>query len=330
MMNLRVLSATDVKRALPMATAIAEMKSAYAQLSAGLAVAPLRAHLDIAPHQGTTLVMPAFLPQDGALAVKVVSVFPQNTQRGERVINGVVVVLDAETGRPSALLEGSTLTAIRTGAGSGAATDLLARSDAHVLAILGSGVQARTQLEAVCTVRAISEVRVYSPDQAQTAAFAAEMAGVGPIPHNVRPVVDAATAVRDADIICTATTSTMPVFDGRDLKPGVHINAIGSYQPTVQEIDALTVQQALVVVDSREATLAETGDLIIPIQQGLITASHIHAELGQIVAGMKDGRTHPQQITLFKSVGTAVQDAIAGRLALTNAAQMGLGVLVDL
>lgn len=313
-----------------MATAIAEMKSAYAQLSAGLAVAPLRAHLDIAPHQGTTLVMPAFLPQDGALAVKVVSVFPQNTQRGERVINGVVVVLDAETGRPSALLEGSTLTAIRTGAGSGAATDLLARSDAHVLAILGSGVQARTQLEAVCTVRAISEVRVYSPDQAQTAAFAAEMAGVGPIPHNVRPVVDAATAVRDADIICTATTSTMPVFDGRDLKPGVHINAIGSYQPTVQEIDALTVQQALVVVDSREATLAETGDLIIPIQQGLITASHIHAELGQIVAGMKDGRTHPQQITLFKSVGTAVQDAIAGRLALTNAAQMGLGVLVDL
>lgn len=329
-MKLRILTAAEVKQALPMAAAIAGMKSAYAQLSAGLAIAPLRTHMDITPHQGTTLVMPAFLPQDGALAVKVVSIFPHNVARGERVINGLVVVLDVETGRPSALLEGSTLTAIRTGAGSGAATDLLARSDAHVLAILGSGVQARTQLEAVCTVRAISEVRVYSPDQAQAAAFAAEMAGVGPIPHNVRPVVDAATAVRDADIICTATTSTMPVFDGRDLKPGVHINAIGSYQPTVQEIDALTVQQALVVVDSREATLAETGDLIIPIQQGLITASHIHAELGQIVAGMKDGRTHPQQITLFKSVGTAVQDAIAGRLALTNAAQMGLGVLVDL
>ncbi len=329
-MILRILTAAEVKQALPMAAAIAGMKSAYAQLSAGLAVAPLRTHLDITAHQGTTLVMPAFLPQDGALAVKVVSVFPQNARRGERVINGLVLVIDAETGRPSALLEGSALTAIRTGAGSGAATDLLARPDAHVVAILGSGVQARTQLEAVCTVRAVTEVRVYSPDQTQAAEFAAEMAGVGPIPADVRVVVDAATAVRDADIICTATTSHTPVFDGRDLKPGAHINAIGSYQPTVQEIDAATVQRALVVVDSRETTLAETGDLIIPIQQGLITAAHIHAELGEIVAGVKDGRTHPQQITLFKSVGTAVQDAIAGRIALANAAQMGLGTLLDL
>lgn len=329
-MKLRILTAAEVKQALPMAAAIAGMKSAYAQLSAGLAVAPLRAHLDITAHQGTTLVMPAYLPQDGALAVKVVSVFPQNARRGERVINGLVLVLDAETGRPSALLEGSALTAIRTGAGSGAATDILARPDAHVVAILGSGVQAHTQLEAVCTVRAISEVRVYSPDQTQAAEFAAEMAGVGPIPTDVRVVADAATAVRDADIICTATTSHAPVFDGRDLKPGAHINAIGSYQPTVQEIDAATVQRALVVVDSREAALAETGDLIIPLQQGLITAAHIHAELGEIVAGVKDGRTHPQQITLFKSVGTAVQDAIAGRIALANAVQMGLGMLLDL
>ncbi len=329
-MKLRILTAVEVKQALPMVVAIAGMKSAYAQLSAGLAVAPLRAHLDIAPHNGTMLVMPAYLPQDGALAVKVVSIFPQNVAWGERVINGLVLVIDAETGRPSALLEGSTLTAIRTGAGSGAATDVLARPDAHVVAILGSGVQARTQLEAVCTVRAVTEVRVYSPDQAQAAAFVAEMAGVGSIPPNVQAVMDAATAVRDADIICTATTSSTPVFDGRDLKPGVHINAIGSYQPTVQEIDAKTVQRALVVVDSREAVLAETGDLILPIQQGLITAAHIHAELGEIIAGMKNGRTHPKQITLFKSVGTAVQDALAGRMALENATQMGLGTLLDL
>ncbi|GIK57782.1 MAG: ornithine cyclodeaminase family protein [Chloroflexi bacterium] len=329
-MKLRILTAAEVKQALPMAAAIAGMKSAYAQLSAGLAVAPLRTHLDITAHQGTTLVMPAFLPQDGALAVKVVSVFSQNAGRGERVINGLVLVIDAETGRPSALLEGSTLTAIRTGAGSGAATDLLARPDAHVVTILGSGVQARTQLEAVCTVRPVTQVRVYSPNQTRAALFAAEMAGVGPIPADVQVVVDAATAVRAADIICTATTSHTPVFDGRDLKPGAHINAIGSYQPTVQEIDAATVQRALVVVDSREATLAETGDLIIPRQQGLITAAHIYAELGEIVAGVKDGRTHPQQITLFKSVGTAVQDAIAGRIALANAAQMGLGTLLDL
>jgi ornithine cyclodeaminase len=329
-MELRILTAVEVKQALPMAAAIAGMKSAYAQLSAGTAVAPLRAHLDIAAHQGTTLVMPAFLPQDGALAVKVVSVFPQNVARRERVINGLVLVVDAETGRPSALLEGSTLTAIRTGAGSGAATDLLARPDAHVVAILGSGVQARTQLEAVCTVRAVTEVRVYSPDRAQATAFVTEMAGGGPIPQNVQAVADAATAVRGADIICTATTSRTPVFDGRDLKPGAHINAIGSFLPTMQEIDIIAVQQAIVVVDSREGALAEAGDLIIPIQQGIITEAHIYAELGEIVAGVRDGRTNPQQITLFKSVGTAVQDAAAGRIALANAEQLGLGTLLNL
>jgi ornithine cyclodeaminase len=329
-MELRILTAAEVKQALPMAEAIAAMKSAYAQLSSGQAVMPLRAHMDIAPHQGTTLVMPAYLPQDDALAVKVVSVFPQNVARGERVIYGLVLVLAAETGRPSALLEGATLTAIRTGAGSGAATDLLARPDAAVVAIFGSGVQARTQLEAVCTVRTIQEVRVYSPTVERAELFAAEMAGVGPIPNNVRVVTDAETAVHEADIICAATTSRTPVFDGRALKPGAHINAVGSFLPTMQEVDAATVQQSLIVVDSREAALAEAGDLIIPMQQGIITADHIHAELGEIVAGLKSGRTNSQQITLFKSVGTAVQDAAAGRVALLNAERLGLGTAVSL
>jgi ornithine cyclodeaminase len=329
-MNLRILTAVEVKQALPMSEAITAMKSAYAQLSTGQAVMPLRAHMNIAPHQGTTLVMPAYLPQDDALAVKVVSVFPQNAARGKRVIYGLVVVLDAETGRPCALLEGAALTAIRTGAGSGAATDLLAQPDAAVVAILGSGVQARTQLEAVCTVRAIQEVRIYSPNQARAEAFAQEMAGVGPIPGNVRVVRGAGTAVHNADIICTATTSRTPVFDGRTLKPGAHINAVGSFLPTMQEIDAVTVQQSLVVVDSREAALAEAGDLLIPIQQGSITADHIQVELGEIVLGLKHGRTHPQQITLFKSVGTAVQDAAAGRIALMNAERLGLGTAVNL
>ena len=253
-----------------MAETIAAMKVAFAQLSTGQAVTPLRARLDVAPHEGVTLAMPAYLSGSEALAVKVVSVFPQNAARNEPTIYGLVMVMEAESGRPLAILEGGALTAIRTGAASGAATDLLARPDAAVVAILGSGVQARTQLEAVCAVRDIREVRVYSPNREHTAHFARQMQGSGRIPDLIRVMDSPATAVRGADVICAATTSPTPVFASADLQPGVHINGVGSFTPAMQEIDADTVRRALVVVDSVEAVLEEAGDLIIPIEQGLI------------------------------------------------------------
>ena len=327
---MRILSANDVRQALPMAEAIAGMKQAFAQLSTGQAVVPLRSRVDVAPQQGTTLVMPAFLAQSNDLAVKVVSVFPENTSRREPIIYAAVLVLDAETGRPLALMEGSTLTAIRTGAGSGAATDLLAKPDASVVAILGSGGQARSQLEAVCTVRQVREVRVYSPTHEHAVDFAREMRGHGPIPNLIRIMSNPETAVRGADIICAATTSNKPVFKNQDVAPGTHINGVGSFTPSMQEIDAETVKRALVVVDSREAAWEEAGDLIVPLQAGLITQAHIHAELGEIAAGLKPGRTSPEQITFFKSVGVAVQDASAGRIALENALAHGLGTEVSL
>ena len=220
-----------------MADAIAGMKTAYAQLSTQQAVVPLRAHVDVAAHQGTSLIMPAYLKESDDLAVKIVSVFPNNPQRNEPTIYASVMVLDAETGRPLAMMEGGTLTAIRTGAGSGAATDLLARPDASVVAILGSGVQARTQLEAVCTVRDIREVRIYSPTNENAVLFAREVKGKGRIPQLVRIMRDADTAVKGADIICAATTSTTPVLNGKLLEPGVHINGVGSFQPSMQEFD---------------------------------------------------------------------------------------------
>lgn len=329
-LEVRVLSSAEVREALPMAEAIEGMKTAFVQLSTGKAVVPLRGRVDVARHQGTTLVMPAFLQDTDDLAVKVVSIFPSNAARGEPVVYAMVLVLDAASGRPLAMMEGGTLTAIRTGAGAGAATDLLARLDAAVVAIIGSGVQARTQLEAVCTVRRIVEVRVYSPNPAHAAAFAEEMRGVDPVPALVRAVADADTAVRDADIVCAATTATEPVFNGANLKPGVHINGVGSYAPNMQEIDAETVRRALVAVDSREAAGAEAGDLIIPLQTGLIASDHIHAELGEIIAGVKAGRSDDRQITFFKSVGVAVQDVVAGRIALRNALKRGLGSAVTL
>jgi ornithine cyclodeaminase len=166
---------------------------------------------------------------------------------------------------------------------------------------------------------------VYDPDLEKAKAFAKEMAGQGPIPRDLRPASPSQEAIADADIICTATTSTTPVFEDRDLKPGVHISAIGSYTPEMQEVPAETIKRAKVIVDSRPAVLAETGDLIKPMQEGLITQAHIFAELGEIVLGRKPGRESEKEITYFKSVGIAVQDAMAAQLALKNAREKGLG-----
>ncbi|RMF83455.1 MAG: ornithine cyclodeaminase family protein [Nitrospinota bacterium] len=329
-MSLRILTSSDIVQALPMAQAIEGMKQAYAQLSTGQVSMPLRSRIEIPACDGVTLFMPVHVTGSNDLAVKVVSVFGQNPRRNLPLLHAVVLALDAETGQPVALLEGNTLTAIRTGAGSGAATDLLARPDAAVVAILGSGTQARTQLEAVCTVRSIRSVRVYSPNPAHVEAFVREMAGKGPIPQDVRGVSTPQEAVQGADIICTATNSATPVFEGRYLKAGAHINAIGSYTTEMQEVDAETVRRALVVVDARESVLAEAGDLVIPLQRGEITLEHIHAELGEIIAGHKPGRTSPEQITYFKSCGVAVQDAVAARIALERATAACLGTVVTL
>lgn len=329
-MQIRILTEEDVRLALPMREAIDAMKEAYRQLSAGSASVPLRSRIEIENHDGVSLFMPALLHTTGDLAVKIVNVFPQNVRHDLPTIHAVVVVIDPDTGRPLALIEGGSLTAIRTGAASGAATDLLARSDARRLAIFGSGVQARTQLEAVCVVRDIEEACVYSIDIEGAQTFAEERGGVGPIPPQIKVAEEPIDALAAADVICTATTSSIPVFSGYDLRAGTHINAIGAYTPEMQEVDEHTVEQACVVVDSREAVLAEAGDLIIPIEKGLIREDHIHAELGEIVNGDAPGRTSDDQITLFKSVGVAVQDAAAAGLALRRAEQLGLGQVVEL
>ncbi len=329
-MELRILTANDLRQALPMEQAVEAMKSAYAQLSSGEADVPLRSRIESPDVQGVTLLMPALLHRSGEMAVKIVSVFGRNPEFDLDTIHALVIVLDSKTGAPLAILEGGSLTAIRTGAGSGAATDLLARSDAKTVAIIGSGAQARTQLEAVCTVRAIEQAWVHSLDRPQAMAMIADLRSQGPIPEDLAWALSADQAVAGADIVCAATTSSAPVFDGKAVRPGTHINAIGSFTPQMQEIDAHLVKSALVVVDSREAVLAESGDLLIPLQAGIIDRSVVHAELGEVVSGDKPGRIHSEQITLFKSVGVAAQDAAAAGLALARASQSGLGRVVQL
>jgi ornithine cyclodeaminase/alanine dehydrogenase-like protein (mu-crystallin family) len=328
MNKIRVLSAADVRRALPMGEAIAGMKEAYRLLAEGRVDLPLRTRLAVPEQEGVALFMPAYVAGSGDLAIKVVGVFPRNAAQQKPMVYASVLVLDGQDGRPLALLEGSSLTAIRTGAGGGAGVDVLARPDAAVVAILGSGVQARTGLEAVCAVRQIREVRVFSPNRAHAEGLVAEMRGVAGVPDNMWVAEEANTAVAQADIIYTATSSHTPTFNAHALAPGSHITGVGSYTPTMQELDVETVRQAFVVVDQREAAWAEAGELIIARDQGIINPDHIQAELGEIINGSKKGRTSAAQITFFKSVGLAVQDAVAARLALQNAERLGLGTVV--
>jgi ornithine cyclodeaminase len=307
------------------------MKTAFTQVSMGQAAVPLRTQIPILSNEGVTLFMPAYLAQSGDLGAKIVSVFSHNPERDLPTIHAVVIVLDSTTGVPVALMDGAYLTALRTGAASGAATDLLARKDAHVVAIFGAGTQGRTQLEAVCTVRSITRVLVFDINPEQAVSYVNEMRARGaPIPGEIHIAASPEEAISQADIVCTATTSIQPLFDGRKLRPGTHINAVGAYTPQMQEVDAETVQRAKVVIDSRQASLTEAGDLIIPLKQGVITEEHIYAEIGEVIAGLKPGRISKDEITYFKSVGVAAQDIAAARRVLNKATELGLGIEVEL
>jgi alanine dehydrogenase len=329
-MKIRVISGREVAQAVKMKEAIEAVKNAFIDLSLRKAHVPLRTHIS-ARRGGSTLFMPAYLFESGSLAVKIVSVFPRNTENELPTIHALVVVLEAETGRPLALMEGTYLTALRTGAASGLATQLLARKECRVAAIFGAGTQSRTQLEAVCTVRELEKIWVYDIDQNRAQTFRREMkARSQTIPENILVADSPSRAVREADLICTATTSNIPVFEDVDLKGGVHINGIGSYTPDMQEIPAETVRRAKVVVDSREAALAEAGDVIIPLKEGIISEDHIHGEIGEVASGTVAARESEEELTFFKSVGNAVQDVAVASLVLQRSEELGLGETVDI
>ena len=329
-MEIRILSSDDVRKALPMKEAISGMKRAFSCLSSGQVEMPIRSRVPITEQDGVLLTMPAALPEDGELAVKLVTVFGKNPGRGFPLIHAAVIALDINNGRIKALMDGEVLTAVRTGAAVGAATDLLALKNASSVGIIGSSKLAQSLMEAVCTVRSIEQVRVFSPNPEHAQKCAEEMSGNGPVPNNVRAVPSSKNAIKDADIVCTATTSNTPVIAFENLKQGVHINAVGAFKPEMQEIDVETIVNALVVADSRESVLAEAGDIVIPINQGLITHEHVHAEIGELNNKTKNGRTSAEEITLFKSCGVAVQDAVSAGIVLKNAESENLGTLAHI
>lgn len=329
-MNILCLSAEDIKKTIGFPEAIEAVREGFIQYSSGEALVPLRTNLSVSERKNL-LLMPAFLPKNGELATKLLTVSLDNPSRGLPTIHATVVLFDPETGAPAALMEGSTLTALRTGAASGLATSLLARENAKTAGILGAGRQARTQIEAVCSVRNIETVFIYDISVEAAALLAARLKEGGPgFPKDVVVAGSAAEVVRSSDILCTATTAGTPVFYDEDLKTGAHINAIGSYTPEVQEIPTSTLLRSRLYVDSRTAALEETGDLIIPMQMGRMDKSFILGELGELASGRVVGRLTSTDITLFKSVGLAVQDAAVAALIFKEARRLGLGTDVRL
>lgn len=328
---MRILSRADVQQAISMPQAIQVVKDAFARLSNHEANVPLRSQLPVPAYNGLALFMPAYIQGTDALAIKIVNVYSDNAKRGLPLIHAVVVVLEATTGRVLALIEGGSLTALRTGAAAGAATDVLARPDARVGLVFGAGVQARTQLRAMCAARALERVWVYDAIPGKAQQMIDDLVSLTELPSDLRAAADVASAVREADIISCATTSSTPLFDGNDVKAGTHVNAVGSFTPEARETDTAFIQRCnKIVVDAYSGALAEAGDLIIPMEEGVLKESDLYAELGEITGGKKPGRTSADEITFFKSVGNAVQDAAIAQAILQQAETLGLGMEITL
>ena len=325
-----ILSRSDVERLLDPDALREAIARAMADLSAGRVSMPLRIAAIVAERDGLLAAMPAFLPSANALTTKLVSLFPRNTDRPTH--QAVIVAFDPDNGSPAALMDGEAITAARTAAGSALATDLLARKEAAVLAVIGTGVQARAHLRALARVRAFREVRVAGRDAAKAAALGKEArAWLGGA--TIRTMTSYAQAIAGADVVAATTHSPDPVVRREWLAPGSHVNSVG-YNTAGREIDGATIRDALLVVESRAGTLAPpptgSNDIALAIAEGLVTATHVHAELGELVSGTRPGRTDAAQITLYKAVGVAVQDAAAAALILAAARRDGVGREVEL
>src|SRR5215213_7228508 len=326
-----MLTRNQIRDLVQMPDAIELMKMAFTELSAGRTVSPLRTVISLPDGEGDALFMPAYVPGMDALGLKTVSVFRRNPERGLPVIHAIVGLVDPETGQPLAVMDGTYLTALRTGAVSGAAADLLARADSRVLAVIGAGAQGVTQIAAVCAVRPIERVIAVDVSEGALERLRQSLREDWPeIEARLETTTDSGIAVREADIICTATTSHSPVFRDEDIRPGAHISAVGAYTPEMQELPAETVARATVVVDAIDAALAEAGDLIIPLRDGLVSREHFARELGMVAGGAARGRVRADEITLFKSVGNAVQDVVVAKRAVDRARERGLGTEIDL
>lgn len=326
-MRVLVLDHSEVYELLPMEECIEVMAEALASLARGDALNPLRRALILPEERGLLATMPAYWGIGPALGVKVISIFPGNEGSAFDTHQGAVLLFDAERGHLQAIMDAAAITALRTAATSGVATRLLAREDAGDLAILGSGVQARTHLQAMQRVRRIRRVRVWSRQFPHARAFAERYSHQEVV---IEPVPTAREAVVGADLICTVTAAREPVLCGEWLSPGTHINAVGSSTPSARELDTAAIVASRLFVDRRESALHEAGDFLIPKAEGAIGDDHIRGEIGDLLLGRVAGRTSPTDITLFKSLGLAIEDVAAACVLYRKAQQRNIGRWITL
>ena len=322
-----ILNRNDVISVLQMQDCMDVVEKAFAELANGTAVLPLRT--GIKPPDGISLYMPAYLKEMGALACKVVTVYKDNPAKYNlHTTIGKVLLQDINTGDVICIMDGGYLTAVRTGAASGVATKYLAREDKNQVAgIFGAGVQAKMQLWAVATARDIGKAIVYDISDEAMSKFISEMSSK----LNIGIVkAKSAEEVLQADIICTASSSASPLFDGKLVKDGTHINGIGSHSPGARELDTEIIKRSLFIGDSREACFSEAGDIMIPLKEGAIKEYHFYAELGEIITGKKKGRVNKAAITLFKSNGLAIQDVATAKIVFEKAVAKGIGTKVEI
>lgn len=319
-----VITAAEVEALLPMPAAIEVMRRAMIQVSERRTVLPLRQFMAIPDAPGKLAVMPGYIADPPVFGVKTVAKYthPPGSPHGSHV--GIVQLFDAETGLLLAVIEGGTLTAIRTAAASALATDTLARPDARRLAIIGTGEQARRHVTAMAAVRPIDHVSVWGRNPAHALSFAASL----DLPARVAATVE--SAVADADIICTTTPATEPILFGAALRPGTHVNLVGSAIPTTAEADVALVARSEFYVDYREAALAQAGELRNAIAAGAVTADHVRGEIGEVLLGLAPGRSDAAAITVYKSLGVTAQDLAAGAHVLDAARAQGLGRAISL
>ena len=328
---MRVLTRKDVESLLDLDQLIDALADAMADVSSGTASLPPRVAAFVPDVDGMLAAMPGFVPSIAILETKLVSVFPHNERHGLPSHQAVILAFDPATGTPQALMDGTYITAVRTAAASALSTRLLARRNASIMAIVGTGVQARAHVSAIPRVRSIREIRIAGRDPEKVARLVQEIAPE--VDATVRGMPTPQAAVEGADIVCATTHASSPVINRQWLSPGVHVTSVGVNRDG-PEIDAPTVADALVVVESREAALAPypagAADLTFPIRDGVITEDHVHAELGELVTGARPGRTSDDQITLYKSVGVAAEDAAAAALVLRAAREKDAGIEVPL
>ncbi|MGH7797661.1 MAG: ornithine cyclodeaminase family protein [Candidatus Binatia bacterium] len=323
-----VLSEKQVQSLINIDELIPVLEQGHIQYSTGKAVMPVRLVVPLPQIQGRITSMPGFLEEDKALGMKVVTYFQENPKIGLPAILATIMLFSAETGKMIATMDGSYITAIRTACASAVATKALANADTPVLGILGAGVQARAHIQTLTRVRKIDRIKIYSPSGASAADIKKAMEPA--IKISIEVASSAEGAVRNSDLLVTGSTAKEPIVKSDWLKAGVHINAVGSHRPEYREIDGATMARAKIVVDSREAIMAECGDILLALKENSISENDIHAEIGEVLAGTKPGRSSAAEITLYKSVGIAIQDVATANLLYRKALEQRVGTTVGI